>query len=647
MVMKGSIAVVWLMLMPIMVLSQREHLDKADEFYKKRFYKEAIAAYKLALEEDVVVNKFYMTQQVARTYKMLFDYENAELWYSKLIALGEENAPVNYLHYAQLLQNNQKYEEAAEMFRLYAQKSSKDESEYKALGLWAIKPENKDTAWAMSITQTNIETGSRSMGIWLHKDHMYYGMPVIQEFDVKTSFYDLGKMNRKDSITFGQPAQIKGSTDRSFYEGTPFITEDGQYLYYTANASETKKYRSKKKREKSHISKEGLNILHIYRAENIDGQWTNIRPLNINTPNSSAAFPFISKDGKTLYFASNRDGGYGGYDLYKAGRINDSTWSAPINIGQSINTVQDEMYPFANDTAFFFSSKGRQGYGGADIYWGYMDGVTIGEIHNIGLPLNSSKDDFSFIIESDKEGLLKGYLSSNRKGTHGYDYVYYFNQHPWPIYPDTISGFAKSKITMNPLVNVKASLSSYTEDGKKEADSIAFTNTDGALTFILDKNVPYHVLFTKEGYQPVEFEIPADNREDVMALFGKIKMQPVAKKNTVIQIPNIYFDFDKASIREESYPILANIVKYLNDNPDIRVELSAHTDSRGSDWYNLKLSDRRAKSTVKYLVEKGIDKSRLVPKGYGEKKLQNHCKNGVECSDEDHEANRRVELKVL
>jgi len=120
-----------------------------------------------------------------------------------------------------------------------------------------------------------------------------------------------------------------------------------------------------------------------------------------------------------------------------------------------------------------------------------------------------------------------------------------------------------------------------------------------------------------------------------------------AVKNTVIKIPNIYFDYDKASIRDESIPVLKNIVTYLNDNPNIRVELSAHTDARGSDWYNLKLSDRRAQSTVKYLVDAGIDKSRLIPKGYGEKKILNQCKNGVTCKDEGHEFNRRVELKVL
>ena len=164
---------------------------------------------------------------------------------------------------------------------------------------------------------------------------------------------------------------------------------------------------------------------------------------------------------------------------------------------------------------------------------------------------------------------------------------------------------------------------------------------------VLVKHLPYKVTFTKEGFKQVEVEIPTLNREDVIAKFGRIVLEPVTQKNTIIQIPNVYFDFDKASIREESYKILDNIVSYLNDNPEIKVELSAHTDSRGSDSYNIRLSQKRANSIVKYLVEKGINPERLKCVGYGETKLLNKCKNRVKCSDEEHEFNRRVEMKVL
>ncbi len=644
--MKTICAVVFV-LISFVSISQRAHLDKGDEFFKFRFYKEAIEEYKLALKEDVIVNKFYMTQQIARTYKLLFDYENAELWYSKLIALGDENSPENYLHYAQILCNNEKYKDAESVYAQYLVKAEKTDlsEQYKLLTSWPM--ENPDSLWDMSLYETNIETGSRSMGLHFQDNHMYYGMPVIQNFETKTAFYDLAKVERQDSINFGVPRKLPGSTNRSFYEGTPFVSPDGKFIYYTANGSERTKYRDKKKQKKDFdLSKSGINLLKIFRAENVNGNWENVMELNINSDNYNSAFPHITADGKRLFFASDREGTLGGFDLYTCTRINDSTWSEPMNLGDHVNSDQDEMYPFTNDTAFFYSSRGLPGYGGADVFWTYLDGIRSNEVHNMGIPVNSPKDDFSFILTPNEEGLFEGYLSSNRSGSHGYDHIVYFKQAPAPVYPDTIIGTALNKITLNPIVGVDIMLKKY-EDDELQDDINDQTKEDGNITLILDKHIPYQVTFKKEGFKPVVIEIPSEDRDDVLAKFGKIQLEPVAVKNTVIKIPNIYFDFDKASIREESYKVLDNIVQYLNDNPDIRVELSAHTDSRGSDWYNLKLSERRAQSTVKFLVQKGISKSRLVPKGYGEKKILNQCKNYVKCTDEEHEFNRRVELKVL
>ena len=627
---------------------QREHLTKGDAFYHQRLYREAIAEYQLALTEDVVVNKFYMTQQIARTYRELFDYENAELWYSKLIALGAENEAVNFLHYAQILVSNGKYQEAAQAYTNYLGKSEQLDKRdaYKALTDWPKA--HQDTIWDMHISMTNIETGSRSMGVAHANGVLYYGVPVIQDFNERTAYYDLGKVALVDSVTASAPMKLTGTTNRSFYEGTPQLSADGKYLYYTANASEATKYRPGKKLKKGvALSPEGLNILKIYRAE-WDGQgWTHVLELNVNDNGYSCAFPHVTRDGKHLYFASDKTGGLGGFDLYRASFINDSTWSEPVNLGAGINTDQDEMYPFTTDTAFYFASRGLPGYGGADIYQCVRNGIELGKAENIGQPINSSKDDFSFIVLPDEEGLLKGYLSSNRDGTHGYDHIYYFGQNPPPVYPDTIAGRTINKITLNPVSGVILRLERLDENGNKQLDTTFVTGKNGYIELILDKGVEFAVTFEMNGYHPVTIDVPAQDRKDVEGLFGRIPLEPIPVKNTIIKIPNIYFDFDKASIREESFQVLDNIVQYLNDNPDIRVELSAHTDARGSDYYNLRLSQRRAQSTVDYLVDKGIDKNRLKPIGYGEKKILNQCKNGVKCSDEEHEFNRRVELKVL
>ena len=626
-------------------LSQRDKLSEADEFYKRRFYKEAIDLYKEALEENIIVNKFYMTQQIARTYKMLFDYENAEMWYAKLLALNsEDNSQINYLHYAQILMNNEKYEAAKTAFSSYYNIIQKPELAKKAIENcnWAIN--HRDSLKRMNVYVTNIETGSRSMGIYPYKNGLIYAKPQIQYFDKKTAFYDLAFLSKTDSITFDSAKVIPGETNKSFYEGTPYISTDGKFLYYTSNATEAKKYRSRlRDKKKLPISKDGLNILKIYRAENVNGKWINVKELNINSNEYSCAFPNISNDGNTLYFSSKKNGNY---DIYYSTKVNDTLWGPAINCGSNVNSGHDEFYPIITDTALYFSSKGKNGFGGADIYYSMKEGANFGVAQNMGKPINSSKDDFSFVTIKNEQNLLEGYLSSNRYGTHGYDHIYYFKEIPKPIFPDTIKGIATNRITNKPIEGVKIELKKYKELNL-EFDSTGSTNSNGAMHLVLVKHLPYKVTFTKEGFKQVEVEIPTLNREDVIAKFGRIVLEPVTQKNTIIQIPNVYFDFDKASIKEESYKILDNVVSYLNDNPEIKVELSAHTDSRGSDSYNIRLSQKRANSIVKYLVEKGINPKRLKCVGYGETKLLNKCKNRVKCSDEEHEFNRRVEMKVL
>ena len=634
-----------LCLFTLNLLSQRDKLSEADEFYKRRFYKEAIELYKEALEENVIVNKFYMTQQIARTYKMLFDYENAEMWYAKLLALNsEDNSQINYLHYAQILMNNEKYEAAKTAFNSYYNIIQKPKLGKKAIENcnWAIK--YKDSLKRINVSVTNIETGSRSMGIYPYNNGLIYSKPQIQDFETKTAFYDLAFLNKNDSISFDSAKAIPGETNKSFYEGTPYITPNGKYLYYTSNVTEIKKYRSRKRdKKKLPISKDGLNILKIYRAKNVNGKWINVTELNINSNEYSCAFPNISKDGKTLYFSSNKNGNY---DIYFSTKVNDTLWGPAISCGTNVNSDQDEFYPYITDTALYFSSKGKNGFGGADIYYSMKNCTSFSVAHNMGKPINSSKDDFSFVTIKNEQNLLEGYLSSNRYGTHGYDHIYYFKEIPKLVFPDTIKGITINRITNKPIEGVQIELEKYKELNL-EFDSTGNTNSNGSMHLVLAKHLPYKVTFTKEGFKPVEVEIPILNREDVIVKFGRIVLEPLAKKNTVIQIPNIYFDFDKASIRKESYEILDNIVSYLNYNPNIKVELSSHTDSRGSDSYNMRLSQKRANSTVKYLVEKGIDPNRLKGVGYGETKLQNKCKNRVKCSDEEHEFNRRVEMKVL
>jgi outer membrane protein OmpA-like peptidoglycan-associated protein len=621
---------------------QKKHLDKGDEFFKKRMYIEAIEEYRIALEEKVVFSKYKMTKRIAQTYKMLFDYESATKWYGKLANFTDELEPQYTFDYALLLCNVEKYEEAKATFKLYFDAIGKPEGskKYEEICDWAIQ--NKDKVNLVNLLKTNLETGGRSLGLDFYKDGVVYSKPESNDFSTKTVYYDLAYSKRADTAVFDSSMVLSGDLNNSFYEGTPSFSADQSKVFYTGNATEVTKYRDKKvKRKGIQLSKEGLNILHIYESKKDGNSWVKGKSISINSTDYDCVFPFITKDGKRLFFASNMPGGFGGFDLYYADAKGDSSWNTPINLGQSINSELDEMYPYIDSDTLYFSSKGNKGFGGADIFKSAIVNNSFSDPKNLGKPYNSSKDDFSFIINN-KERF--GYLSSNREGAHGYDNIYEFNI---PELPDTIRGVALNKITENAIEGLLVKLYEVNDSGSQEIVNEFSTNDDGKVQLILQKHVEYLVTFFHPGFDAQTFKIPAEERADIVAKFGLLLFFPIPKKDEIIKIDNIYFDYNKATIKESSFPALDVIAEYLTKNSDIRVELSAHTDSRGSGSYNLKLSDKRAKSVVSHLINSGIEKNRLLGNGYGEKRLVNKCGNNVKCSDEEHQENRRVEMKVL
>jgi outer membrane protein OmpA-like peptidoglycan-associated protein len=637
-----NIILIALVLVSGISFGQKKHLDKGDEFFKKRMYIEAIDEYKLALQEKVVFSKYKMTKRVAETYKMLFDYESATEWYGKLAQFTDEGEPIYIFDHALLLCNIEKYEEAKVKFKIYFETIGKPEgyTNYEEICNWAIQ--NKETKVDVNLIKSNIETGGRSMGLDFYEDGVVYAKPESNEFTVKTVFYDLAYAKRLDTAIFDSSSVLPGELNNSFYEGTPTFSEDQNKLFYTGNATEVTKYRDKKvKRKGIQLSKDGINILHIFESNKKNDVWVKGKSISINSKDYDCVFPFLTKNGKRLFFASNMPDGFGGFDLYYSDIEGDTAWGKPVNLGKDINSELDEMYPYIDSDTLYFSSKGNKGFGGADIFKSAITKNSFSNPQNLGKPYNSSKDDFSFIINNEDRF---GYFSSNREGSHGYDNIYEFNI---PEHPDTIRGFAINKITEDPIEGLLVKLHEVDSKGVPTLVKEFSTNNDGKVELILKKHVEYLVTFFHPGFDAQTFEIPAEERNDIVAKFGLLLFMPIPKKNDVIKIDNIYFDYNKSTIKEESFPILDVIVEYLKKNNTIRVELSAHTDSRGSASYNLRLSDKRAKSVVSHLIGKGIAKSRLVGKGYGEKKLVNRCRDKVKCSEEEHQENRRVEMKVL
>jgi outer membrane protein OmpA-like peptidoglycan-associated protein len=821
-------------------VAQRKNLDIANDYYNQRKYVEAIQYYKRALNEKVVVNKYYMTKQVARTYLRLYDYENAATFYEHLLAYKSENEKENLYDYAMVLMNLAQYDKAKLLFEEYSQRegAKATQQHFQQMVLWAIA--NSTQKPIAEIKKTNIETGSRSFGYAFYNKGLIYAMPQDDKFDKHTTFYDLAYIEKSNSHTFGKPNNLGKAINQIYYEGAPTLTGDGNTMYYTANGSQLKKYKEKKKKELA-ITDDGVNVLQLYKSTKENGSWQQPTPLSFNNKQVNLTFPHITKDGNILFFCSDIPGGYGGLDIYFVEKLGENSWSSPVNLGPDVNTYEDDIYPFVFEQKFFYSTKGKEGFGGYDIYQGKWNNYTVTQTKNVGLPINSSKDDFAYILSDDG---TTGYLSSNREGNKGYDYVYYFemknkawlngvvrneennspisdvivelykknsdeewvkenqvittNDGKWEfeidpnesyqvkfIHPDFaksqevipsvndndagfreriidnlqnktltpisrfISGVVTDAKTGLPIKDVVVTLYEIRADGTKTEVNKKITATDGKWEFEVDpskryevhfkhptagektmalnahdsndpsirknqlenlKNVTlndgdnllsgiiidkltdkpisdvkvtllaksgnkwteinstksgntgkwsfeidpaneYKVIFEKPQYESKEFVIPGskqgEQRKEIIEKMNPFEMKPEGKKDNVFTIYNIYFDFAKSRPQEESYKILDNIANFLKENPTISIELSAHTDAVGSDSFNLDLSQRRAERCKDYLIKQGISSARIKPVGYGETKILNHCKNWNDCSEEENQINRRVEIKVL
>jgi outer membrane protein OmpA-like peptidoglycan-associated protein len=532
-----------------------------------------------------------------------------------------------------------------------------------------------------------------------------------------TKYYNLVFSKKEGETSFSAPSELSKDFNTIFYEGSPSF--HGNKLYFTRNSSE-KELIALKKHKKFKVNSKGVNKLKIYSSESESGKWSEPEELSFNNSEYSCTHPSISQDGRTLYFASDMAGGYGGYDLYVVTKNNMGTWSSPKNLGSGVNSKGNEMFPFIIGNELYFSSRGHKGYGGADVFVTSYKDAEWTTPQNMGLGVNSSKDDFGFVLNNKKNS---GYISSNREGSNGYDYIYTIKpameldsvlsfvtnsfdgksvKTPFVIVknkeigenkiqgkdgkvmttgpkdvaatytfdadgyaPKTISldKFDKSKlseIVLDPLLRgtVSNSITNQVVEGVKvyaidkltgERVASMITGKDGKWAFVLPEDREYDIFFEKDGFTTKMVNVKANERGDeIRATLDSLELQPEAKKGNKIEIRNIYFDFNKSTVKKESYKTLDNIVKYLEQNPKVKIELSAHTDMKGKDRYNLKLSDKRAKSAAKYIIKKGISKRRLVGKGYGEKYILNRCKSyRVKCSDEEHAINRRVEMKIL
>ncbi len=621
-------------------------LKEGDTYFKHYKLREAVVSYQDAFKGSTD-KKVYLISQIAKSYKLLFDYQNAAIWYEKLMEFSSDVSNQDILEYAQLLKNLEQYDKAMEVYDTYAKKTQQDNAtvqSFKTSCEWA--KEHLADKPSYDVVVTTLQTGGVFLGADFYNAGFMYGS--MQNDVEKTTYSDLNYSKMTDSVNFEKAEKIPGKTNSLTNDAHPSITADGKTLYFTKNTTDVFYYNPKKNKA-IEINKDGISLLNIYVSYNTNGEWSVPKRLSFNGKEFSCAYPFIDADGKTLYFSSNLPGGYGGFDIYKAVLKNDSVFSTPENLGKAINSGDDDFAPRVYDHKLYFASRGKGGFGGADLFVSEMgQNNKLSAPQNLGIPFNSSKDDFYILFKKDAED---GYFASNRDGQHGEDKFYYFKKTVVP--PDTISGIVSDRITNAPLKGVNVNLYELNDKGDSLLVNTIPTDPQGYWEFVINPKKKYITSFTLPDYYPKRYVIPLSSKEktterkEAMAVLKEIKMSPVVKKNNIVKINNIYFDFNKANIRSESYAILNNLVGFLNENPSAKIELSAHTDAAGNDKYNLKLSDNRAISCYEYLVANGVDLKRIVPKGYGETKLLNNCKDAKKCSEVENQLNRRVEVKFL
>jgi outer membrane protein OmpA-like peptidoglycan-associated protein len=634
---------------------QNKRLKKANEAYNQFAYAEASKQYKKIANSSKASATIYA--KLADSYYYNSNYTEALVWYLKLMETVADIEPEYYYRYAQALKTAEKYSEAAAILKKYYLKIEKKDIsdnwlpenfmpkikeqsgryELKNIGINSTSSDFGTAFWGKDKI---LYATSKDVGISLKSKHNWNNKPYLKIYEA-TITPDGGLANAKI---------LKGKVNTKFHQSTPVITKDGKTMYYTAtNYSGGELGRS---------NKLGISFLKIYKARFIDNQWKNVEelPYPVNSDGFSSGHPALSPDDKELYFVSDRYNEIGNSDLYVVNITEaDGVSNEVKSLGEKINTLGRETYPFVDDSGIlYFSSDGHPGLGGLDVFAAVKD--ESGEYHvvNLGDGVNSAYDDFSYGINDENK---KGYFSSNREEN---DNLYGFTENK-PVHfsfsiKPIISGALKDSLTGTPIANVTIEV--YDAESNKTATY--YTDNEGKYSVQLEPYKGYSLVFKKEGLTEETVIVPPlkqleekrivpdlyDERE-VNVANKRVKLNEGDDLTKKLQLNPIYFDYEGFQIRESSKAELDKIVELLKARPNISLRVNSHTDSRGRDEFNMKLSKHRAAATVDYIINAGISKARVTGEGYGETKLINKCKDGVKCSEAEHELNRRSEFIII
>lgn len=620
---------------------------KANKQFDNYAYVDAIQTYERIFAKGYKSQD--MLQKLGDSYYYKGDLTNAAKWYGELFAFTQDVAPEYYYRYAQSLKANKDYAKADEMMAKFNQKSGNDQRAKLAASQKDYLAQIKKNSGRYTLENAGINS-----------EYSDYGAAYYDKKLVFTSARDTGSLGKRKHTWTGEsftnlytadigeqgalsnPKRYDAGLNTRVNESTCAFTKDGKTIYFTRNSFLDKREKNSK----------GSTLLKIYSATFENGKWTNIKELPFNSNDYQTAHPALSADEKTLYFVSDMPGTKGASDIFKVSINGDGTFGTPTNLGDLINTEGRESFPMiTSEGEFYFASDGHPGLGGLDVFYAKVqkDG-SLKRVHNVGEPINSPKDDFAYLInEKDRTG----YVSSNREGGNGNDDIYRFKENTRLVdCEQAIHGIVTDVENGKPLAGVTVVLQDQNFKVVKEMK----TDAEGKFDFgTQDCETKFYVKTSLPEYNTVDTPVMTANEtgKTFVPVTMERTVKPVQPGDDLAKafgIKIIYFDLDKSNIRPDAAVELAKILDVMKQYPTMEIDVRSHTDCRQTAKYNASLSDRRAKSTIAWLIKNGVAASRLTGKGYGESQLVNDCAceptNKSECTEEQHQANRRSEFII-
>jgi outer membrane protein OmpA-like peptidoglycan-associated protein/tetratricopeptide (TPR) repeat protein len=661
-------------LLPALLLAQNR-IKQADEYFNNFDFLRAISKYEKVVKKDS--SNTYAMYQIASAYRMIGKDQLASDWL-KLILDREPTNLESRFYYALTKLSKGEYSEAMDQFLIYYSLDSANLRVNEYVDMPDFETILKQDSANFIVDTLDINSDKSDYGPAIVKNYLVFTSSRDREVAIKRKntwsdepFLDIYRSELFSDGTLGEALIIGEPITTKFHEGSSSYDVMTDKLYFTRTGFYENELST---------DDQGITNIEIFTSSyDVDNdKWLEISPFPYNNKQYSVAQPSISADSKTLYFVSDMPGGLGGTDIYVC-FWNGAGWTEPQNLGRPVNTEGHEKNPYIDkDGTLYFASKGHVGLGGLDIYYAEPNSKGFDTPINMGYPVNTRFDDFSFTFTDDSKTAF--YFASNRDGGVGDDDIYLIN-----IKPEEPIILAGSVIIKESLKDTPIKMLITDDEGNLLASDTISKSRPFELP-IIETEKPWNMVFyplfemnaleSKQGIDPAtasngvlnvgEIVLGEDLPEDELDVEGTLVIaddgqdptkdtdqgkveyidMPSLEQGIDMQFDPVYFGFDKTNLSTEAKSQLDQLVKLMTNDKEATVEISGHTDSRGSKTYNLKLSERRTSSALNYLISKGIDASRITTVNHGELQLVNQCDDGVDCTKEEHAKNRRVELKI-